>query len=992
MAPPPIELDQLLANSGWVRQLARRLVRDDDLADDITQDVWITALEHPPDKPQALQGWLAKVTRTRSYRENRTRARRTRRENIASEREAQRQAPTPTEMAERLEMHGILSEAVLSLAEPYRSSVYLRFYEDLSPQDIATRMETSASTVRTRISRGLKQLEEILDTRYTDSGYSWRALLIPIAYPHLAGLPSLTGTSSAAASSAGRVATSARMSTASWLTLTGVLVIASAVFWAVQSPQKGDPSRGETALQSAQGGPGIGAGQGIGGQGAAALLPGSGEDNATATGIVDEESDGEAAPAPETIQTETVQAQAFAAPESRWIRVLDADTQQPIVDAQVYLGRQAEGWADEIGVTDNQGRRECPQQLYDRAALLVLADQYVEYREPPRSRGVDDDHVVLLRRAFPTTIQVEDDRGLPVHDASITIQVPTQIPGAPAPQQLVTDATGQATFDYKYLDTQAVIRVPGSATVAGPVTTPQMTVALVPGKTREVLVVDADGQAVTHCAVRLTSQRMELPIFLQTDANGAVELEPLAAGDSATLRISPVDRPGIQVTQAMERPSPWRIELPAPRQVTGRLVDQDSQPISGAFVFVATLREPAAPQTDGAVSNLRRPAESQRNNRTDMRRSRYQLTPFARTRSDQNGDFEVGPRPDTDAAFLLVVSPHHVNHVALLDGDDLGTISMAAGRMVSGQVFSTTGEPVAGALLHLGELWSNDMESMLGRVRTNEQGHFTFRGVPTTTGPAGSRPNAPYRSHVFVTAFAPEEIVVMNDQLTADSPIVRSGIVADDVDELELTVGTPQESSVHFDLVDESDLPVRCATPVLSTAENNTGENNTVQRGLLGPSGRRVFAAENLELSESEQLLFLFPEHCWSQLNLAKLEAGDKSESSTSQTVVATTRGPAARLAYVGPTSPGAGAAELAVWVGFPFDSATPTHRVQLGALDKSARLVVDCLSPGSYRLFVAPAVSSGASGVVAPIANTTNLTDVGAVSIQPGLVTLTPQ
>ena len=40
---------QLMAEMGWVRQLARSLVKNDALADDIAQDTWLIAERQQPD-------------------------------------------------------------------------------------------------------------------------------------------------------------------------------------------------------------------------------------------------------------------------------------------------------------------------------------------------------------------------------------------------------------------------------------------------------------------------------------------------------------------------------------------------------------------------------------------------------------------------------------------------------------------------------------------------------------------------------------------------------------------------------------------------------------------------------------------------------------------------------------------------------------------------------------------------------------------------------
>ena len=42
--PTPSDLSLLLAQTGWTKALARRLAADVDLADDLVQDAWVTAL------------------------------------------------------------------------------------------------------------------------------------------------------------------------------------------------------------------------------------------------------------------------------------------------------------------------------------------------------------------------------------------------------------------------------------------------------------------------------------------------------------------------------------------------------------------------------------------------------------------------------------------------------------------------------------------------------------------------------------------------------------------------------------------------------------------------------------------------------------------------------------------------------------------------------------------------------------------------------------
>src|SRR5262245_21495357 len=65
MEPRAARLDQeaLLANAGWLHALAASLVRDPATADDLVQDTWLVALQHPPRNEGSTQAWLARVLR-----------------------------------------------------------------------------------------------------------------------------------------------------------------------------------------------------------------------------------------------------------------------------------------------------------------------------------------------------------------------------------------------------------------------------------------------------------------------------------------------------------------------------------------------------------------------------------------------------------------------------------------------------------------------------------------------------------------------------------------------------------------------------------------------------------------------------------------------------------------------------------------------------------------------------------------------------------------
>src|SRR5690606_27407402 len=53
-------------------------------------------------------------------------------------------------------------ESLNQLSLDYRTVLYLRFYQDLQYSEIALALDIPINTVKTRIARGLKQLEKIL--------------------------------------------------------------------------------------------------------------------------------------------------------------------------------------------------------------------------------------------------------------------------------------------------------------------------------------------------------------------------------------------------------------------------------------------------------------------------------------------------------------------------------------------------------------------------------------------------------------------------------------------------------------------------------------------------------------------------------------------------------------------------------------------------------------------------------------------------------------
>jgi len=181
MNPGSTWTEELLSHATWLRDLARSLVQDPSTADDLVQETWVRALGHPPrSEERGPRPWLARVLRNAVRQRRRAEGRRTRREQDSARNEL---LPSSAELAGRLESQRLLTDCVLRLPEPYRSTIVLRFYETLSSAEIARRRGLPQATVRSQLKRGLEQLRDELDRHHDGDRHTWMAALVPWASP-----------------------------------------------------------------------------------------------------------------------------------------------------------------------------------------------------------------------------------------------------------------------------------------------------------------------------------------------------------------------------------------------------------------------------------------------------------------------------------------------------------------------------------------------------------------------------------------------------------------------------------------------------------------------------------------------------------------------------------------------------------------------------------------------------------------------------------------
>ena len=172
--------ESLLEHATWLRRLAASLVRDQALADDLTQDTWTAALGNPPKPDYLVRPWLARVMRNAARFRWRSETNRTARE-AASVASSETVTPTSEELLARHQLQRLLAGLVGELDEPFRGTILLRYAEGLEPTEIAKRLGIPASTVRWRVKEALERLRCGLDAAHQGDRKTWLRALAPIA-------------------------------------------------------------------------------------------------------------------------------------------------------------------------------------------------------------------------------------------------------------------------------------------------------------------------------------------------------------------------------------------------------------------------------------------------------------------------------------------------------------------------------------------------------------------------------------------------------------------------------------------------------------------------------------------------------------------------------------------------------------------------------------------------------------------------------------------
>lgn len=143
--------------------VARRIVGDDDLAEDILQESWIRVLEHVC----AYRGgspacaWVRRIVHNCALNFQRDRLKKAEAPSVNLE----DPSLTPEAQAHQEQLKRLLFEMLAELPATYRDVCELRYGQDLSTDETARQLGISRSNVSTRLNRAVRMLKGRLEAR-----------------------------------------------------------------------------------------------------------------------------------------------------------------------------------------------------------------------------------------------------------------------------------------------------------------------------------------------------------------------------------------------------------------------------------------------------------------------------------------------------------------------------------------------------------------------------------------------------------------------------------------------------------------------------------------------------------------------------------------------------------------------------------------------------------------------------------------------------------
>ena len=228
---------QLREHGQFLRTLARALMADEADADDVVQETliarWLSS------EKRSSRPWLATILRRKASNAHRSERVRRDHESLAQRSLA---SADSTRSVERIDVAEKLLAHVRDLDVPVREAVIARYYDGLTYSQIAGRDGVPASTIKSRVQRGLEELRVQLDREEPDGRAAWMSALGGIVqsdHKDVAGPLEAAGTSTELVSHGGAIA---------WTALFGCAAIGAAVFFSRGQNTSGDGDASAVAI------------------------------------------------------------------------------------------------------------------------------------------------------------------------------------------------------------------------------------------------------------------------------------------------------------------------------------------------------------------------------------------------------------------------------------------------------------------------------------------------------------------------------------------------------------------------------------------------------------------------------------------------------------------------------------------------------------------------------------------------------------------------
>ncbi|MHC5062615.1 MAG: sigma-70 family RNA polymerase sigma factor [Planctomycetota bacterium] len=782
------DLGPLLAEAGWIRALARSLVDDPQSAEDLAQETMLSAMAAKPRSDRPLRGWLATVLRNHRQQDLRSAGRVDQRERRVAKAEAQ---PSTLEVVERLTIQRDLAEAVLSLDEPYRSAITLRFFEGKNQREIASITGCKATTVNSRIQRGLQKLRVLLDKKYGGDRRAWLAVLQP-----LAGMKSLSW---------GLVFQAILMNSPSKIAISLVVILTGAILWIGSSTEPNE---------------------------ATAVTADSDEfGSAPATDLSDRIALDEPGERVRVTESGAAAAPPIEEPMTRVSgKVMD---QTGLSLAGVNLVSRGlsggEGWKS---TSDAAGRFSIP---VDASSKRIVADdeRYATVLAGYAEMTTDAEAVVVVAARGQVTGRVVDSGGLPLPEVALSISLPANLGASlgtvldyslPERWSTSSDADGRFNFESAPLIPRATL----SAKLDGysPELLPLQQVNFVkleitmqrPSPSSQGIagtVIDPSGAIVPGAKVALGLQGTVADEF----GRFAFTIEE-APEPARLLAISPGFMPTRESlldhrddAGGFSQDIVMRLGAGS-LAITGRVVDQRGDPVSGARVW---LDDPTRFGFSGGsflqVETILSGAEPE---------------VWSTVSTDANGRFTLSGLLDREYRIQAMqpetlVAVRSDRLAAGTIAPDLVLPTDEVHAEISGQALDSRGEPVAGVRLYLGRLTfetavpggTYDRVAPGASTVTQADGKFRFQGVP--------------RQGVSLS-YTGDEIMLGSISLGAEDDLQNIRLVLQRRINLQISIGGDEEIA---DRVKVLDLDGRSLLlRIMRGANSHTGRSVEISEGL----------------------------------------------------------------------------------------------------------------------------------------------------------------